>query len=246
MDGREYLIMVLQAPMMSYGSIAVDNKRPTDTVPGRSMLTGLLGNALGYRREESDLLGGLQDRIRHSARTERLGDSWILRDYHTAMLDRKDKAWTTYGEPDGRAGGRKTLDSPEPRDVHYLVEKRTVVALTLAPGDGPSLEDLAQALQWPFRPLYIGRRTCVPERPMYETLLSAESGGAALDAIPGWRDGIEAEIQWEAKEPAPDAKNVREVHVSDLRDWRNGVHVGRRTVMRGTQTLASPAAGGER
>ncbi len=42
--------LVLEAPLMSFGGVAVDNFGVIDDFPALSMLTGLLGNAPAYRR----------------------------------------------------------------------------------------------------------------------------------------------------------------------------------------------------
>ena len=47
---RRHLVLVLEAPLMSFSGVAVDNFGVIDDFPALSMLTGLLGNAPAYRR----------------------------------------------------------------------------------------------------------------------------------------------------------------------------------------------------
>ena len=231
---RPYLILVLQAPLIAYGGEAVDRKRPSDLIPGKSMLTGLLGNAIGYRRHDADQLASLQERLRYAARTERLNPTYLLRDFHTAQLGADDTAWTTYGAPEGRAGSPASYQGPETREVDYLTETRSVVALTLADSEqGPTLTEAAEAIRNPARPLFIGRKCCLPERPIFERMVNAESDTEALCRIAPDTGATDGQIQWDGSEQHESVRKTHELWVSDLKDWRNGVHVGRRMVNRG-------------
>ena len=241
----QYLIMVLQAPLIAYGDEAIDRKRPTDNLPGLAMLTGLLGNALGYRRQDAGKLQELQRRITYAARTESDHPNSWMRDFHTARLGTTDRAWTTYGNPEGRAGDRTNPFVTETRELDYVAESASVVALTLEePSTTPSLEELAEALKRPARPLFIGRKCCIPERPVYEAIITADSATEALHLIPAVTGQTNAPAQWDEQEQHDSFRMTHEAWVSDLKDWRNAVHVGRRQVMRGVQTLR-PAQGKE-
>lgn len=235
-----YLILVLQAPLIAYGKEAVDSIRPTDHMPGRSMLTGLLGNAIGYRRKDADQLAQLQACIRYAARTEHsVQMNASVRDFHTAQLGARDAAWTTYGVPERRAGGPGLTRAPEIRDVHYLAETRSVVALSLAEsGLGLTLPDVAQALRMPARPLFVGRKCCLPERPVLEGKVSAENDTEALHMVELGPDVKQSRVQWDGSEHHESVRKTHELWVSDLKDWRNGVHVGRRMVNRGVVVLS--------
>ena len=231
-----YLVLVLQAPLLAYGDEAVDRKRSTDLIPGKSKLTGLIANALGYRREDAIGLDSLQRRIRYAARTEPLGRIRTLRDFHTAQLAADDVAWTTYGVPERRAGSAATYQAPEIREVDYLVESRSVVAIALdETAKGPTLMDVAAAVRNPARPLFIGRKCCLPERPIFEAIVDAEDETEALYLADVGAEVMEAQVQWDGPNQHHSIRKDREVWVSDLKDWRNGVHVGRRLVNRGTQ-----------
>ena len=50
---RRHLILHLDAPLMAFGAPIVDQHGETGDVPLPSMIAGLLGNALGYRRVEA-------------------------------------------------------------------------------------------------------------------------------------------------------------------------------------------------
>ena len=64
------LILRLQGPLMAFGDMAVDEIRPTDTLPGLSQMTGLIANALGWTFQDRERLQRLQDRLRIAARED--------------------------------------------------------------------------------------------------------------------------------------------------------------------------------
>ena len=49
---RDYLVMRLYAPLASWGEIAVGEVRHSANYPSKSALLGLLGAALGVRRDD--------------------------------------------------------------------------------------------------------------------------------------------------------------------------------------------------
>jgi CRISPR system Cascade subunit CasD len=100
---QQHLLLRLEAPLMSFGTTAVDHRRPVQAWPAVSMLTGLLANALGWQRSDAQALDALQARIRWAARIDRAGVA--LSDFQTAQLSKADKGWTTRGVVEGRGGG---------------------------------------------------------------------------------------------------------------------------------------------
>jgi CRISPR system Cascade subunit CasD len=218
-----FLILALEAPLLSFGAEAVDARGVVSDFPGASMLTGLLANALGWRRSERVRLDRLQSRIRFAARIDREGER--LTDFQTAQLRQEDKGWTTRGVPEGRAGGAKTYQSPYIRRRDYDADKRVTVALTLNPAEeAPDLDALASALVTPVRPLFLGRKPCLPARPIFEAiseatdLLDALQQASSPDADP-----TRTLLPIEMREP-----HDATILVSDLRNWRSGVHGGQR------------------
>ena len=141
------------------------------------MLTGLFANALGWRRVDRKAHQRLQDRIVFAARIDREPAGGVrMTDYQTALLYQDDRGWTTRGRPEGRATSpsytaippstRKSLTQQRYRD--YYADMRVTVALRLEPaGDAPTLDELSAALQEPQRPLFIGRKPCLPSVPLH-------------------------------------------------------------------------------
>ncbi len=247
----EVLLLRLDAPLMSFGGVMVDQHGPTERFPGVSLLAGLFANALGFHHGDADKLEALQTRIEYAARWD--VEPKPLLDYHTVDLGQPkmcEPGWTTRGEPEHREGGTAKFGT-HIRYRHYWANGVMTLAITLdaAPplgkggvkgiadkGDAPSLHQLAQALNEPARPLFIGRKTCLPSTPLLLGLIEAED---VMDALrktpPARRNGQTPPDKLEACWPVRLGLSAqsREVAVYDRRDWRNQIHAGRRLRVEG-------------
>ncbi len=217
------LLLRLEAPLMAFGGVAIDNVGQTDQLPSASLLTGLLGNALGYKRSEGKRLQALQTRLRYAVRADRRGH--IVQDFQTAQLAKDDKAWTTRGEPAGRDGGAKTYDSPHIRYRQYHADASVMVAVHLEPeADPPTPAECAAALNAPARPLFIGRKPCLPSEPLLVDIVEADSLVEALEQVP-LSDTPAAEKVWLYRQSEHN-ENADLIRLSGRRDWINDVHQG--------------------
>lgn len=183
-----YLILHLAAPMMHLGAAPlIGQSYPTDhppagrraglgcaTFPTPSMLGGLIANALGWRRGEYARHAHLQAGLRYAAAV-RLGAA--LHDFQAAQLDPDEQGWTTRGKPEGRRGGRQTYENPHVTTGVYLADSEAFAALSC---QEPSVDDIAAALDYPARPLFIGRKNCAPSERICAGVTEAAT---ALDAI---------------------------------------------------------------
>lgn len=146
---------------MSFGGVAVDQVGPTRRFPAASALTGLIGNALGLDWSDRAAHQNLQERLIFASALIREGH--LLTDSQNAQLSKTDKGWTTRGMPEGRDGA--SYGAPHRRRRDYLADAELRVVLRLTEGR-PDLDMLAEALNRPARPLFIGRKPCLPSRPM--------------------------------------------------------------------------------
>ena len=224
--------------MLSFGREAVDALGPVSDFPAASMLTGLLANALGWRREWRDRHARLQARLHFAARLDRPGTR--LTDFQTAQLGRDDRGWTTRGAPEGRAGGAATYNSPHIRRREYDADARVTVALRLLDAaEAPTLDELAAALDAPARPLFLGRKPCLPSAPLFGELVSAPGLLDALAAVPPPDDAGPFRVLLPLAEGA--ALRDERRWVTDGRNWTAGVHAGGREVL--IRTLPARAEG---
>lgn len=210
-----WLHLRLTAPLMAFGGVSIDHVGPTRDFPSTSALTGLFANALGWRREDGAAHQALQDRLVFGALIAREGR--VLTDNQNAKLGGNDRGWTTWGRPDERAGA--TYDSPHRRRRDYLADHECRVVLRLLPGDGPDLDRLAAVLDRPARPLFIGRKPCLPAAPLFAGWIEADDVQGALLwlATPG-----RALWPMAGDDPGSD--------LPDLRNWVTGLHGGSRRV----------------
>ena len=232
------LLLRLDAPLISFGAPMTDHIGCVQRMPALSMLTGLFANALGYTHGDAHRLNALQNRLRIAARTDRSGSPIVdyqIVDLGQPWMDARSNGWTTRGRIMMRAGGNSS--GLHIRQRHFLADSVHTVAVTLAqPGDKPTVDDLAASLQMPARPLFIGRKTCLPASPLFLRLTVAEDLLCALveeprharsdsGSLPAWWD--EGSDESVASSPA------RDIATTDERDWQNQVHTGRRLLREG-------------
>ena len=239
----KHLIMNLESPLMAFGGETIDNLGVTRRFPAASMLTGIFANALGWRRIERDKHQGLQDRLIFAARIEREPAGGVsMQDFQTAQLGSRDRGWTTRGYPEGRAGGANTYNAPHLRYRDYLADMRVTLALRLQDTDddsAPTLDALADALQEPQRPLFIGRKPCLPSVPLFGDI--TDEGDTCLDALlktplanPDDAPLRGVAMLWPDGEGAADITPNRSYMLTDERNWRSGLHGGGRLVHEGS------------
>ena len=236
----EILALVFDSPLMSFGAPIVDRHGKTSEFPSRSMITGLLGNALGYDHSDVGKLARLQERLVLAFRQDCPGERII--DYQTVDLGqehmRDNVAWTTWGRVDARKGGPSVKGTHE-RYRHYIADGVVVGFVVLEPpAESPHIRDVEEALRKPARPLFIGRKCCLPSRRIFNEIIEGESLLQVLKNYPlqckrehhtaGEDSGFIA--QWPNGE---DNEIAMTKLLTDERDWENQVHCGQRLIKEG-------------
>lgn len=147
------LVLRLAGPLQSWGAHSRFSRRETEPLPTKSGILGLLAAARGMRRTDptEDLLG-----LELAVRTEQQGVP--LRDFHTAHHQISGKAMPL-------------------TDRYYWSD---AVFTAYIGGERSMLEGLAEALRDPKYPLYLGRRSCVPEGRMVLALTDDSVADAVL------------------------------------------------------------------
>ena len=232
-----HLILNLEAPLMAFGGEAIDNYGVVRWFPSASMLTGLLANALGWRRVERERHQRLQDRLILAARIDREPAGGVrMQDFQTAQIGAADRGWTTRGRPEGRAGGAATYLAPNLRYRDYWADMRVTVALRLQPEqEAPTLDDLASALESPTRPLFIGRKPCLPSDQLFAGFKEADTALAALVETPVETSEVAHDVRllWPEGDGIAGVEANRTYMLTDQRNWTSGLHGGGRTVCEG-------------
>lgn len=223
--------------MMSFGGIEVDERNPTMRFPGRSMMAGLVANALGYEHREMARVQALQDRLRHAVRADVEGEVHL--DYQTVDLGdvgMRDGGWTTWGRVEQRAGGAAARLGTHIRYRDYVTNALYTVLVTLDPvDDSPTLDEVRAAIERPARPLFLGRKACLPSGPMIgrDPFVQADDPVEALRRVPRLRRPVargEEASRWTGWVDGDGSMPDQSLRIADLRDWANQVHTGRRWV----------------
>jgi len=147
------LLLRLAGPLQAWGGSSRFKRRATDHAPTKSGVIGLLAAAQGLRRTDplEDLLS-----LQFGVRIDQPGR--IERDFQTA---------------------RPENGKPMPlTDRFYLTDAVFVAAVS---GDGSLIDSLAEAIQHPQFPLYLGRRSCPPAGPLFLDTRSEDTWTALED-----------------------------------------------------------------
>jgi CRISPR system Cascade subunit CasD len=150
------LLMQLAGPLQAWGSGSRFAHRHTETAPTKSGVIGLLAAARGIRRTEplTDLLG-----LSFAVRIDQPGQ--LLRDFQVA----------------------RSLDGRTSMPLTYRYYVNDAVFLAAVGGDDTELlQGLHHAVTHPQFPLYLGRRSCPPARPVS---LGVHEGNP-LDILRSW------------------------------------------------------------
>lgn len=181
-----FLVFQLQAPLASWGEPAVGEYRGSHGYPGESALIGLLGAALGVRREDEAAHAALRQGYGFAVGVQSTGK--LLRDYHTAQVPGRT---SLKGRP--HATRRDELRVPKD-ELNTILSTRdyrqgATCLVAVQPGkEAPhALEVLADALQKPHFVLYLGRKSCPPAAPLCPLIIDAQS---ALEAINIYRERL--------------------------------------------------------
>lgn len=143
------LVLRLAGPLQSWGARSRFVRRTTEAMPTKSGIIGLLAAAQGFRR--SDPLEDLLD-LSLAVRTDQPGT--MMRDFHTAH--------------------HQVTGAAMPLSDRYYWTDAVFTAYVGGPRE--LLEGLQEALSDPAYPLYLGRRSCVPEGRL---VLDVEEGSVA-------------------------------------------------------------------
>ncbi|WP_027157918.1 type I-E CRISPR-associated protein Cas5/CasD [Methylobacter luteus] len=171
---RKHLILKLQGPMQAWGRESFEGLRPSELFPGRSALLGLLGACLGIERTDHEQQQALADSVAFAVRVDRQGQK--MTDYHTVKDAREDYR------------GLKSHDTIQTWR-EYWQDACYTVAVWNNEEPAISLETIEHAVRQPVYTPVLGRRSCPLGRPLFETVLSAESALSAL-AQTGINQGV--------------------------------------------------------
>ena len=175
----ETLIFQLQAPLSSWGEVAVGEYRPSAEYPSQSAVQGLLGAALGIARDDDAAQTALRTGYRLAVGV--LSQGRLLRDFHTAQVPSR-----TDLKKRPHATRRDELSLPK-SDLNTILSSRdyrqdaaALVAVQTVANAPYSLAQLAEALKKPKFVLYLGRKSCPVAVPLHPCVINAATINAAF------------------------------------------------------------------
>lgn len=169
----EHLVFALVAPMGSFGDLAGHEQRGSEGWPGRSAILGLIGAALGVRRDDIKGQRALNDwRMAVSV----LHQGPVLNDFHTVQTVPSARI----RHPATRAEALAVLT----RSDNGLITRRSyrmdcAFGVALWGGDMA----LEKALNAPHFVPYLGRKSCPLSAPMAPKRLETEGPLEALAQV---------------------------------------------------------------
>ena len=173
------LVFQLQAPLSSWGDTAVGEYRPSHDYPGISALIGLLGAALGLRRDDESAHAALRDCYGYAVGVQSTGK--LLRDYHTAQVPSHSSL-----KKRPHASRRDELAIPR-HDLNTILSTRDyrqdagfLIAVQARDPSPYSPEALADALRKPRFVLYLGRKACPPGVPLNPQVMDDHTADQAF------------------------------------------------------------------
>ncbi|MCL4298325.1 MAG: type I-E CRISPR-associated protein Cas5/CasD [Anaerolineae bacterium] len=178
------LFLRLEGPLQSWGERGRWSVRDTAPEPTKSGLVGLLACAVGLNADEE--IRGLSQHIEVGVRVDQPGIR--LDDYHTVGGGfSQPQLLTAEGKPKKTPGGEPHT---ELTNRAYLCNASFLVAVQ---AEVETINWLARAIQNPHWAIFLGRKCCIPSRPLYEGVGDYPSLEQALAAWPWYAP--------EAKEP---------------------------------------------
>lgn len=165
MDEKKiFLILHLEGALQSWGDHSKWDVRDSGDFPSKSGVVGLLACAMGLERGDPEI-AALSSVLHMAVRADRPGVRML--DYHTVQ-----------GHPLYNAEGKPRPSNTVVSTRWYLQDASFLVALELPDSWRKRVE---AALKQPVWPVFLGRKSCVPSRPIWGE--ATESYADLMDVI---------------------------------------------------------------
>lgn len=153
MENATFVVLRLEGMLQSWGDHAKWDTRDSGDFPSKSGVVGLLACAMGLERGDPAIVA-LSDSISVAVRADRPGTRVL--DFHTVQ-----------GRP-----RLHTVDGVRGLDQSTIISTRWYLQdasfLVLIEAERPLADQICAALRCPKWPIYLGRKSCVPSRPVLE------------------------------------------------------------------------------
>jgi CRISPR system Cascade subunit CasD len=170
-----WLVILIAAPLASFGEEPGNARRGSSDRPTRSALLGLAGAALGIDRADAEGQRGLVVSLLTATRT--LSPGAPVMDFHTFQT-LPESAGHVATRADALVQRAKLETSITRRD--YRSDGCWQAAYVASDGAVISLKDLQEAFLRPRFTLWAGRKSCPLAHPLAPTIVKAEDGETAF------------------------------------------------------------------
>lgn len=171
----EFVIFTLAAPMGAFGDLAGHERRSSGSWPARSAVLGLVGAAMGVRRNDRAAQQGLAGwRVAVSV----LSRGMAFRDFHTVQT----VPTARIKRPATRRDALETLDIGDNTLITWR-DYRSDCTFGVALWGQEGLSAVKEALDHPCFVPYLGRKSCPLSAPMAPRIVEADSLIEALAQI---------------------------------------------------------------
>ena len=164
---KRLLVLRLEGALQSWGDHAKWDFRDSGTMPTKSGIVGMLGCAMGEERN-SPVLVELAQAMTVAIRADRAGVKFV--DFQTVQ-----------GNPLKTADGGKRSNNTFISPRAYLQDACFTVFIDTTE---EWQQRIVSALEAPKWCMYLGRKNCVPSRPIQAKVIACENMKAALEQYP--------------------------------------------------------------
>lgn len=196
-ERKMILVLRLEGPLQSWGENAKWDFRDSSTMPTKSGIVGLLGCAMGQERGSQVLLE-LAKSITVAVRADRPGVKTV--DFHSVTgfplrnAERKQRT-------DGKGKPSDTFTTQR----EYLEDACFTVFIDTSP---EWQQRIISALENPRWCMYLGRKNCVPSRPILADRMEAADLMEALKEYPA-AERAEKTMTYECEHPDSTAASIQ-------------------------------------
>lgn len=164
MEKSSLLVLRLEGVLQSWGENAKWDDRGSASMPSKSGIVGMLACAMGLNRDDPEI-SNLSKAVSVTVRADRPGVKFV--DFQTVT-----------GDPLRTASGDKRRDS-KGQAANTFISRRTYLQdasfLVVIAAEPLWCDRIVAALKAPRWCLYLGRKNCVPSRPILECKVMEES-----------------------------------------------------------------------
>lgn len=176
---NKWMVLRLSAPMQSWGQIGRKSYKPTAQYPSKSGVAGIIANASNIARNDEISIGKIASM---EMCIFALSFGTQATDYQTIGCGtdrRQDIPLTTTASILSTKRGK--LIGKQKQIVTYRNYLADADFIVICEGKSDSIDKYSEALKYPFRPLFLGRKSYLPSRPILDSV--QESSENAIDRV---------------------------------------------------------------